>query len=88
VSPSDAGAASGLVSTMQQVGGALGVAIVGILFFGALGLAGTATSDARAYADAFTVALIYEISAAAAVTVLLICLPAAASPERISRSSP
>jgi EmrB/QacA subfamily drug resistance transporter len=77
VSPSDAGAASGLVSTMQQVGGALGVAIVGILFFGALELAGPTTSDARAYADAFTVALIYEISAAAAVTVLLVWLPSA-----------
>jgi MFS family permease len=77
VSPSDAGAASGLVSTMQQVGGALGVAIVGILFFGALELAGPTTSDARAYADAFTVALIYEISAAAAATVLLVWLPSA-----------
>jgi EmrB/QacA subfamily drug resistance transporter len=77
VSASDAGAASGLVSTMQQVGGALGVAIVGILFFGALELAGPTTSDARAYADAFTVALIYEISAAAAATVLLVWLPSA-----------
>jgi sugar phosphate permease len=77
VSASDAGAAAGLVSTMQQVGGALGVAIVGILFFGALELAGPTTSDARAYADAFTVALIYEMAAAAATTVLLVWLPAA-----------
>jgi EmrB/QacA subfamily drug resistance transporter len=31
-----AGAASGLLSTMQQVGGAVGVALIGVVFFGAL----------------------------------------------------
>ena len=87
VSLDDAGAASGLVSTMQQVGGALGVAIVGILFFGALDVAGPAPG-AQAYAGAFTVALIYEMAAAAAVTVLLIGLPAPVSAERINKSSP
>ncbi|MBT0566691.1 DHA2 family efflux MFS transporter permease subunit [Williamsia sp. CHRR-6] len=33
----DSGAASGVFGTFQQVGGALGVAIVGVLFFGAAG---------------------------------------------------
>jgi EmrB/QacA subfamily drug resistance transporter len=33
----DAGAASGALATMQQVGGAIGVAVVGALFFGFLG---------------------------------------------------
>lgn len=32
----DAGAASGVLSTMQQVGAALGIAVIGILFFGQL----------------------------------------------------
>lgn len=35
--PEEAGAAAGALSTAQYVGGALGVAIVGIAFFGALG---------------------------------------------------
>jgi hypothetical protein len=33
----DAGAASGVLSTVQQVGGAIGVAVVGVIFFGLLG---------------------------------------------------
>ena len=35
-SPERAGAVSGVLSTMQQVGGALGVAVTGVIFFGAL----------------------------------------------------
>jgi predicted MFS family arabinose efflux permease len=34
--PERAGAASGMVSTMQNVGNALGVAITGVIFFGSL----------------------------------------------------
>ncbi len=34
--PEQAGSASGALSTMQQVGNALGVAIIGVIFFGAL----------------------------------------------------
>ena len=33
----DAGSAAGVLSTFQQVGGALGVAIIGVIFFGLLG---------------------------------------------------
>jgi EmrB/QacA subfamily drug resistance transporter len=33
----DTGAASGVLSTVQQVGGAVGVALVGVIFFGLLG---------------------------------------------------
>ncbi len=33
----DAGSASGVVNTTQQIGGAIGVAIVGVVFFGLLG---------------------------------------------------
>ncbi len=36
VAPEQAGAVSGALSTMQNVGGALGVAITGVIFFGAL----------------------------------------------------
>jgi predicted MFS family arabinose efflux permease len=36
VDPQRAGAVSGLLSTMQQVGNAVGVALIGVLFFGAV----------------------------------------------------
>jgi EmrB/QacA subfamily drug resistance transporter len=50
VQPEHAGAASGVLSTVQQVGNALGVAVAGVLFFGALGTGG--------YVFAFEVTLI------------------------------
>jgi predicted MFS family arabinose efflux permease len=34
--PERAGAASGMLSTMQNVGNAIGVAVTGVIFFGAL----------------------------------------------------
>ncbi|MEZ0089843.1 MFS transporter [Streptacidiphilus sp. EB129] len=37
VSPQLAGSASGVLATVQQVGGALGIALIGIVFYGALG---------------------------------------------------
>jgi EmrB/QacA subfamily drug resistance transporter len=46
VDPQRAGAVSGLLSTMQQVGNAIGVAVIGVIFFGAVG---------RGYAEAFEV---------------------------------
>jgi MFS family permease len=47
--PERAGAASGMLSTMQNVGNALGVAITGVIFFGALH---------GGYAHAFRLALV------------------------------
>ena len=46
IRPADAGAASGVLATAQQVGAAAGIAIAGILFFGQL--AGNADSAASA----------------------------------------
>jgi EmrB/QacA subfamily drug resistance transporter len=43
----DAGSASGALATAQQVGAALGIAVVGVIFFGLLG-ANAATSSASA----------------------------------------
>jgi hypothetical protein len=51
--PLHAGSASGLLATTQQLGGALGIALTGTVFFGHLG---TALSPA-AYGEAFAVAL-------------------------------
>ncbi|QMU69229.1 MFS transporter [Streptacidiphilus sp. P02-A3a] len=41
VAPQLAGSASGVLSTAQQVAGALGIAVIGIVFYGGLGRAGT-----------------------------------------------
>ena len=46
--PARAGAASGMLTTMQSVGNALGVAVTGVIFFGALH---------SGYAQAFELAL-------------------------------
>lgn len=42
VPPESAGSASGVLTTAQQIGNALGVAIAGAVFFGALGDASSA----------------------------------------------
>ncbi|MFD4531418.1 MFS transporter [Kitasatospora sp. NPDC058397] len=48
VEPHESGSASGTITAVQQLGGALGVAVLGTVFFGALGgrIAGAADQDA------------------------------------------
>ena len=46
--PEQAGATSGVLATLQNVGNALGVAVIGVVFFGAL---------SHGYADAFELSL-------------------------------
>ena len=62
VPTADAGAASGTLVTAQQIGNALGVAIVGTVFFSELGSA----TSAGSFGDAFTVAM--AVQAAFALT--------------------
>ncbi len=64
--PQHAGVASGVMSMVQQASNALGVALIGILFYGRLGHA----PDAGAYASAFGVALLYLAVSALLVAVL------------------
>jgi EmrB/QacA subfamily drug resistance transporter len=47
VDPQHAGAASGLLNAIQQIGGAVGVALVGVLFFGQIGHQAYASIDAQ-----------------------------------------
>ncbi len=78
--PEQAGAASGALSTMQNVGNALGVAIIGVIFFGALH---------SGYAHAFELslgALAAILLAAAALTRLL--PPPAPAPARATAPAP
>lgn len=60
-----AGAAAGVLSTAQQVGGALGVAVVGVVFYRSLG--------AGAFPHAFTVSL-YLLAALTVITAALVQL--------------
>lgn len=64
--PQHAGVASGVLSMVQQAGNALGVALIGILFYGRLGERG----DAAAYAAGLGVALVYLMGSALLVAVL------------------
>lgn len=67
-----AGMASGVVSTLQQVGAALGVAAVGILFGSALG-AGS-EGQATRYATAFVSGMSYNVAAAGIAALLLVAI--------------
>ncbi|MET7299933.1 MFS transporter [Embleya sp. NPDC005575] len=66
-----AGSAAGLLSTAQQVGGALGVALVGIVFYDTLGDAPTADT----FGDAFVNGLWLLTAFCAAVAALVQLLP-------------
>jgi EmrB/QacA subfamily drug resistance transporter len=57
VDPRDAGSASGVLTTVQQVGGAVGVAIIGVIFFGLLG------SHSTSVAQAYTPGLVRQLEA-------------------------
>ncbi|REK84960.1 MFS transporter [Streptomyces inhibens] len=73
VGPKEVGMASGVLSTGQQIGGAVGVAIVGVLYYSALG--GAAHNDTGAYGHALTTAVVFNVVLAALISALLPVLP-------------
>ncbi|QEI06768.1 MFS transporter [Pigmentiphaga aceris] len=66
-----AGMAAGVISTLQQVGAALGVAVVGMLFSAA---AGEGTSGAAHYATAFVAGMRWNLVAAGLAVGVLVVL--------------
>ncbi|MFJ3904671.1 MFS transporter [Streptomyces sp. NPDC090025] len=72
VDPQTAGMASGSLSTAQQVGGALGVAVVGAVFFHAFDNGGADRVEAAGHAFALTSLTTFGIAAVAAVLVFLL----------------
>jgi EmrB/QacA subfamily drug resistance transporter len=70
VTPSHAGSAAGVLTTALQVGNALGVAMIGLIFYRVLG-SGTGV----AYAHAYTNSLYYLIGIGAVVILLVQLLP-------------
>jgi EmrB/QacA subfamily drug resistance transporter len=73
VDPDDAGSASGLANAVQQVGGALGIAVVGTVFFSQL-------AASAGYDHAFKVAAAVQLALLAAVAALTVFLPRRISP--------
>lgn len=69
----DTRAASGVLSTAQQVGGAFGVAVIGVVYFSMLG--NVATGHPVPYVHALGVTVVVNLILAAAVTTLLFTLP-------------
>jgi EmrB/QacA subfamily drug resistance transporter len=76
--PRHAGAASGVLSTAQQVGNTIGVAAIGAIFYGAIGPRGD-------YAGAFELALVAVAAVCLAVAALVQLLPGrpAAAPSTV-----
>jgi MFS family permease len=72
VNPKHSSSASGLLSTVQQIGGATGVAIAGIVYFDALGT----RTDAAAFTGAFGAALVLLTAVSAVSGGLMRLLPA------------
>ncbi|MCX5493585.1 DHA2 family efflux MFS transporter permease subunit [Kaistia dalseonensis] len=77
----DAGSASGLVSAIQQVAGAIGVALVGLVFFSQIRLGSPV--DTAGYVVGFQHAAIAEIGALLVVAALTRFLPRFPRTERI-----
>ena len=79
VDPSEAGAASGVISTMQRIGSAIGIAVIGSVFFGNLsfptGRRPTATDVANAFATSATAALLVSAAFAVVAFLLVFTLP-------------
>ncbi len=81
VPAAQAGMASGVIATLQQIGAALGVAVVGMLFGAALAADAGTVGQAARYSAAFVAGMGYNFGAALAVCVLLWLL-AASRPAR------
>jgi predicted MFS family arabinose efflux permease len=77
VPPQHAGAASGVLSTALQIGNALGVAVIGFVFYDRAGPSG----DRESYVSAFESSLLYLMVIGLAVALLAQLLPA----DKVSR---
>ncbi|MFO7689758.1 MAG: DHA2 family efflux MFS transporter permease subunit [Cryobacterium sp.] len=80
VEPTEAGAASGVVGVMQRVGSAVGIAVIGSVFFGTLVVAG---SGPAAVAEGFTRSATMAMAVSAGLSVLALLL-VFALPKRVA----
>ena len=82
VPPADAGAASGMLTTSQQVGNALGVGLVGTVFFAALGSRAGAGAYGHALAVSMALQATLALASAALITRARVTAPRAAPAEQ------
>ena len=68
---SEAGAASGVIGVMQRVGSAIGIAVIGSVFFGTLVVTGPSPA---AVAEGFTASATAAMAVSAAFSVLALLL--------------
>lgn len=71
----DAGAAGGVLSTVIQLGGAAGIAVLGTVFFAALDRNLGATPPLQAYSDAFALVLPLEMALYLLAAAAMLALP-------------
>jgi hypothetical protein len=82
IDPRDAGAASGTLNAGDQLGSAVGIALLGVLFFNALGPA----PDAEAYLSGFGETSWYIIGALVLVSALSLLLPRRLTVEQLNQA--
>ena len=86
VDPAEAGAASGVIATMQRIGAAIGIAVIGSVFFGNLkfptGRRPSATDIADAFGTSAAAALLVSAAFAVAAFLLVFTLPKTAGSGR------
>ena len=76
-----AGSASGLINTVQQMGNALGLGLVSVVFFGAIGDRLTLAQVGPAYVHAFQHALGWVAAVMTAIFLLMFALPRRAAQQ-------
>ncbi|MFD7879117.1 MFS transporter [Streptomyces sp. NPDC059766] len=69
------GSASGLINTVQQMGNALGLGLVSVVFFGEIGDRLTAVQVGLAFVNAFQHALVWVAAVMAVIFLLMFALP-------------
>jgi EmrB/QacA subfamily drug resistance transporter len=75
VDRTEAGAASGVIGTMQRIGSAIGIAVIGSVFFGNIGAIAGPGDVATAFGEAATLALAVSALFAVAAFALVFTLP-------------
>ena len=87
VDRTEAGAASGVIATMQRLGSAIGIAIIGSVFFGALSIPAQGPPTANDLAVAFTHSATSALAVSASFAVVAFLL-VFALPKRLGSGSP
>ncbi|WP_242903611.1 MFS transporter [Actinomadura terrae] len=78
----DAGAAGGVLSTVNQIGGAIGIAALGTIFFSGVGESATGAPRLDDYADALSTVLVISGALYVVAALVMMALPRAAAEPR------